>query len=381
MNFKYLIWLSVIVGVTIVAGQNAYGVVIASDNAANPAYASNVPDGAWQGQNPNANENPPGDDNGGFGFLPWDFGSSNHLGGAPYGTLNHFIDGVDFPTTAFNDFGTPAFGLGNEPLPFYFMTTKAIRPFVEELAVGEVFSADIDTPAEYDDYSGFEFPFVIIGFVDAAGAETFNIEAGSSVPYGDFPWRYDDLDETNADFGVVAGGSSIAPTATSDGSSFSLEVLSATTGRFTLDGVSANIDFIAGVPKSVFFILFDNNAEADGMGNPTGEHAFYFDNLKIESAGTPGDYNGNSVVDAADYTVWRDRLGTTNAMPNDPIGGTIGIAQYNQWKTNFGTGGSGAGVGASAVLEPATCFVMLSGALGGILLMGRSSGSKARSNA
>jgi hypothetical protein len=351
---------------------------IAFDSAANPAYAAEV-DGAWKGQNPGAGENPPGTDNGGFGFLPWDFGGGYHEAGLPYGTLNHFIDGVDFPTTTYNNLGSPTFGLGNEQLPY--ITATALRPFAQPMAIGDVFSADVDTPAEYEDYSGIQYPFAIITFRDSTGTNTFGIEAGSSFQYGDFPWRFSDANDTNTDFGMAAGGSSIAPTAPSDGSSIRLEVTSATTGRVTFDGVGLNVEFIAGVPASVTFTLYDNNAEADLMGSPTGEHAFYFDNLKIESAGTPGDYNGNQVVDAADYTVWRNNLGSTNSLPNDSVGGTIGIAQYNQWKNNFGMGGSGSGIGGNAVPEPASWCVILSGALGGILVSGRNPDSGARSSA
>ena len=34
----------------------------------------------------------------------------------------------------------------------------------------------------------------------------------------------------------------------------------------------------------------------------------------------PGDYNGNGIVDAADYTVWRDHLGQTFAAPQSRCG-------------------------------------------------------------
>lgn len=70
-----------------------------------------------------------------------------------------------------------------------------------------------------------------------------------------------------------------------------------------------------------------------------------------------GDYNENGVVDAADYTVWRDNLDSTNELPNDLIGGTIGQDQYNQWKANFGAVAEGSGSGAlmsTIVPEPAT---------------------------
>jgi hypothetical protein len=278
--------------------------------------------------------------------------------------LNHFIDGVDFPTTSFNDLGAPAFALGNE-FPTLFDTAVATRPFAEPLAVGDVFSADIDTPAEYDDYSEMGFPFAIIGFTDANGEETFNIEAGSSVPFGDFNWRYDDLNHTNGDFGVDAGGASIAPTATSDGSSFRLELLSDTTGRFTFDGLSLEIAFLKGLPQAVVFTLFDNNAEAGDMGHPTGEHAFYFDNLKIErpSDGLPGDYNGNGAVDAADYVLWRDTLDQSGAgLPADGNGNNmIDMGDYTVWRANFGMASAGGSLVQAAAPEPAASVMFLAG--------------------
>ncbi len=46
----------------------------------------------------------------------------------------------------------------------------------------------------------------------------------------------------------------------------------------------------------------------------------------------PGDFNDDGQVDAADYTVWRDGLGSTF----DPI-------DYDAWKENFGTSWSGTG--------------------------------------
>lgn len=76
-----------------------------------------------------------------------------------------------------------------------------------------------------------------------------------------------------------------------------------------------------------------------------------------------GDYNNNGVVDAADYVVWRDSLHSTIDLPNDPLGGTIGSAQYDQWVANFGNSGAGSALGASAVPEPAGVALWLVGAL------------------
>jgi hypothetical protein len=86
--------------------------------------------------------------------------------------------------------------------------------------------------------------------------------------------------------------------------------------------------------------------------------------------GLPGDYNQNNVVDAADYTVWRDNLGGVNALPNDD---TMGVDQddYDRWKANFGMTAPGAGggsVGTSAVPEPTSVVLALATLLGGLVL-------------
>ena len=112
----------------------------------------------------------------------------------------------------------------------------------------------------------------------------------------------------------------------------------------------------------------DNILYVEFVGLQTGELG-YLNSMQIESSAAPllvGDYNGNNVVDAADYTVWRNSLGTTNILPNDPIGGTIGPDQYNNWKSNFGMtrgGGSGIAVG-SAVPEPGTTWFCLLASVG-----------------
>jgi hypothetical protein len=84
--------------------------------------------------------------------------------------------------------------------------------------------------------------------------------------------------------------------------------------------------------------------------------------------GTPGDYNEDGRVDAADYTVWRDHVGAPAfTLPNDTAGGTIGAGQYNLWKSNFGTGGAGAfEQSVTAVPEPATGMLAL--LMGSLLL-------------
>jgi autotransporter-associated beta strand protein len=77
----------------------------------------------------------------------------------------------------------------------------------------------------------------------------------------------------------------------------------------------------------------------------------------------PGDYNDNGFVDAADYTVWRDHLGQSFALPNRSGANTgpIGSADFTFWKSQFGQhAGSGSGA-LTAVPEPATLWMLLAG--------------------
>jgi hypothetical protein len=78
-----------------------------------------------------------------------------------------------------------------------------------------------------------------------------------------------------------------------------------------------------------------------------------------------GDYNNNGKVDAADYVVWRKRLGQSVTIPNDSTPGTVQQVDYTVWRTNFGTMlGSGSGLldfGGNVPEPSATAIVILSG--------------------
>jgi hypothetical protein len=76
-------------------------------------------------------------------------------------------------------------------------------------------------------------------------------------------------------------------------------------------------------------------------------------------AGLPGDYNGDDIVDAVDYTVWRNNLGGDASVfapgsRSTEIAGVVGPDDYTFWKDNYGNAspGSGAGQGGLAVPEP-----------------------------
>ncbi len=80
----------------------------------------------------------------------------------------------------------------------------------------------------------------------------------------------------------------------------------------------------------------------------------------------PGDYDGNGTVDAADYTLWRQALGSADDLRADGNGNlVIDNGDYDIWKSAFGTVYSfGAGafvVAGAAVPEPATIHLLLIG--------------------
>jgi hypothetical protein len=83
----------------------------------------------------------------------------------------------------------------------------------------------------------------------------------------------------------------------------------------------------------------------------------------------PGDYNGNNDVDAADYVVWRDSLGSTNRLAADGNNsGAIDQNDYEVWKANFGRGAIGAAGQVSAVPEPGSVYIACIVAMLSVLL-------------
>ena len=89
------------------------------------------------------------------------------------------------------------------------------------------------------------------------------------------------------------------------------------------------------------------------------------------SVSNNGDYNGDHVVNAADYTKWRNTLGTSVAQGTAADGnnnGMIDVGDYTFWKSRYGTiVGAGAGGGSVSVPEPAACLLLAGGLLGMVL--------------
>ena len=82
-----------------------------------------------------------------------------------------------------------------------------------------------------------------------------------------------------------------------------------------------------------------------------------------------GDFNDDDVVDALDYTVWRNNFGDANetSINNSGDGGDVGEGDFDVWKLHFGETSSPGGGGLGAVPEPGVWLLAM---IGGGLWMG-----------
>lgn len=90
-------------------------------------------------------------------------------------------------------------------------------------------------------------------------------------------------------------------------------------------------------------------------------------NYPLNQSSLPWDYNQNGTVDAADYTIWRDTLGTPDPTGKSQIAnadrdGSVDQTDYDAWKWHFGESlPTMMGAGAVAVPEPASWLLVACG--------------------
>ena len=98
------------------------------------------------------------------------------------------------------------------------------------------------------------------------------------------------------------------------------------------------------IPKDGLMSLTDSNLFGianfvSGTNSPT-NFAGQSGSINVPPPSPTGDYNGDHVVDAADYTVWRDTLGQTVDNQGDGAdgnsSGVIDPGDYQHWKDRFG---------------------------------------------
>jgi glucose/arabinose dehydrogenase len=131
-------------------------------------------------------------------------------------------------------------------------------------------------------------------------------------------------------------------------------------GKFSLGGLQNEENPVAFVDLATGDYFHFIGSDEPAIGHPDGFHSTY-DTLYLSDmsptgglggaqAGTgriyairslvadlPGDYNGDGAVDAADYVVWRDTLGSMTQLAADgDRSGTVDGGDYTLWRQNFG---------------------------------------------
>lgn len=182
---------------------------------------------------------------------------------------------------------------------------------------------------------------------------------------------------TAATFAVVVGdldGDDDAPGAGADGLFYQVSTADFSDSEMTT--VTIPLNSVA--PGEGLAFGFDNTGDGsiDELNLYEFQLQLFDDGLNMEfasieivpftaSEGQTGDYNGDGVVNAADYTVFRDNLGgdASSAFAagtrDGAASGPIGLDDYAAWKANFG---EGTPVGfAAAIPEPASFTVVALG--------------------
>ena len=100
----------------------------------------------------------------------------------------------------------------------------------------------------------------------------------------------------------------------------------------------------------------------NGAFNPAG--SVFVD--AVPESSQAGDYNGNGIVDAADYILWRNGGPLANEVDNP---GTINTQDYHEWRSRFGnSSGSGSGATGSANAVPKRASTVLAGAVAVVVI-------------
>ena len=198
-----------------------------------------------------------------------------------------------------------------------------------------------------------------------AGTEAFRwTNGGSMISLGDLPGGpTDSVARAVSANGtrIVGGGHTSAANSVAfvwDSAGGMRDLRSVLISDFGLASEVAGWDLLAATGISA------DGSVVTGTGiNPSGDFEAWRAEIDIAPILT-GDYNGDGKVNTVDYVVWRNNEGSRNGLPNDPLGGEIGAAQYSQWVANFGASvGSGAvlpsaQVVSTSVPEPATMLLL-----------------------
>ncbi len=116
------------------------------------------------------------------------------------------------------------------------------------------------------------------------------------------------------------------------------------TAHFGLGDLEGNVDLVqvewsSGLIQQLFDVSVDQTISI----------------LETDQAAA-ADYNQNGIVDAADFTIWRDLLGSNDPLADGDGNGIVGMEDYYIWRTQFGRTVPGA-----IVPEPESHLLMMFG--------------------
>lgn len=174
------------------------------------------------------------------------------------------------------------------------------------------------------------------------------------------------------DVGASIGGENPNPAFRSfDGMIAAVQLFDNAVNASGADDIALDLfaDFIGGTPVVPLRIEVNTSTGAVTLQNTNAMQDYTIDYYEITSAGSAldadgwdsldeqmidvdesltGDYNGDGLVNAPDYVVYRNTFGDTVTPGEGADGsgnGMIDLADYDQWANNYGESGGGAGIG------------------------------------
>lgn len=190
--------------------------------------------------------------------------------------------------------------------------------------------------------------------VDSDGNGTGNI-IGPGVGPGGFGLTFSNADAANPLAPSAVYDNLVDTTTVAGADNIVTAMFGSSTYRWRLH-YNGDIRWAAGggADNSVLDLTYGGGDGINGPGTGRDIVLIGLDSV-IVPMGLPGDYNNDHVVDAADYTVWRDHLGAADESSlngnGDGLNG-VDIGDYNRWKAHFGETSGAGSLAAGAVPEP-----------------------------